>query len=164
MTETRKVLLYAPNRRTAEEWSVALGSFYKNSTRVSANSFQSSFPMRIRCDTQIYTVTKDYYSAVALAMLGAQKEILITSWKNSPTVLLCRPPLPPLRLDQVWLCGSSVAYVIQAYTCHNRLHMSYLCPKIWEYGGLEPKTWRPEKGSPEVSLRVYGGFVRHLQR
>jgi hypothetical protein len=26
---------------------------------------------------------------------------------------------------------------------------SYLWPKIWEYGGLEPKIWRPKK---EVSL------------
>lgn len=38
---------------------------------------------------------------VAAALLGAQHEILITNWKNSPTVLLTRPPLPPIRLDQI---------------------------------------------------------------
>ena len=38
---------------------------------------------------------------VAIALLRAQNEIFITSWKNSPKVLLTRPPLPPLRLDQI---------------------------------------------------------------
>jgi phospholipase D1/2 len=38
---------------------------------------------------------------VAVALLNAQKEILITCWKNSPCVLLTRPPLPSIRLDHI---------------------------------------------------------------
>ena len=50
---------------------------------------------------KVYTTPRDYYSAVAVALLNAQKEILITGWKNSPCVVLTRPPLPTLRLDQI---------------------------------------------------------------
>lgn len=63
--------------------------------------FASSFPPRDNTDVRVYTLPKDYMAAAAVAMLSAQKEILICSWKNSPTVLLTRPPFPPVRLDQL---------------------------------------------------------------
>ena len=39
--------------------------------------------------------------ALCIALLQAREEIFIASWMVSPTQLLTRPPLPPLRLDQV---------------------------------------------------------------
>ena len=38
---------------------------------------------------------------LCMALLQAKEEIFIASWMVSPTQLLTRPPLPPLRLDQV---------------------------------------------------------------
>jgi hypothetical protein len=43
-----------------------------------------SHSLRLNTEVKVYTYSKDYMAAVAIAMLGAQKEILITSWKNSP--------------------------------------------------------------------------------
>ncbi|RYH29673.1 hypothetical protein EON65_07690 [archaeon] len=100
-TATRNLILYAPTERQAIDWTNTLRSFYGSSPRLQKHPFESSFPPRAKCDVQVYSVTKDYYHAVALAMLGAQREILITDWKMSPSVLLTRPPLPPLRLDQL---------------------------------------------------------------
>jgi hypothetical protein len=100
-TFTRKLTLYAPTRRSAEEWVRAIHAFYKNTPRRLVLPFNSSFPPRDKTDIKVYTYSKDYMAAAAVAMLGAQKEILITSWKNSPCVLLTRPPFPPVRLDQV---------------------------------------------------------------
>eukprot|EP01035_Chromulina_nebulosa_P020047 gene20047-26027_t len=49
----------------------------------------------------MYTVSKDYMFAVAIALLNAQKEILISSWKLSPQVYLTKHPHPYIRLDQI---------------------------------------------------------------
>eukprot|EP00981_Chlorochromonas_danica_P012554 scaffold5146_cov164-Ochromonas_danica.AAC.3 len=100
-TGTRNLVLYAPTQRQADSWAKEMKEFYASSCRVIRHPFESSFPPRANCDVRVYTVTKEYMHAVALAMLGAQREILITSWKMSPHVLLTRPPLPPLRLDQL---------------------------------------------------------------
>lgn len=100
-TGTRNLVLYASTQREADSWAKELKEFYASSCRVIRHPFESSFPPRPNCDVRVYTVTKEYMHAVALAMLGAQREILITSWKMSPHVLLTRPPLPPLRLDQL---------------------------------------------------------------
>lgn len=100
-TNTRKLTVSAKTRRSAEEWVRALNTFYKNTARRMTLSYGSSFPPRVRTDVRVYTYSKDYMAAAAVAMLGSQKEILICSWKNSPCVLLTRPPMPPLRLDQI---------------------------------------------------------------
>ena len=63
--------------------------------------FGSSFPVRGNCGIEVYTISKDYMNAVASAMLGAKKEILITSWKMSPKLLITRPPNCTLRLDRL---------------------------------------------------------------
>lgn len=90
-----------PTRRMAREWVSALQSIAEASYRWKCHPNSSSFPLRSSCDVRVYTLPCDYMSAVAFAILHAQKEIFITSWKNSPTVLLTRPPLPPIRLDQL---------------------------------------------------------------
>lgn len=100
-TGTRRLLLQAYTDRSAEEWATELREFYCNTSRTTIHFFESAFPPRKQCDVKVYTYTRDYYSSVAIAMLEAQKEILITSWKISPTVILSRPPYPPLRLDQI---------------------------------------------------------------
>ena len=100
-TNTRKLTISAQTRRIAEEWVRALHIFYKNTPRRMTLPYTSSFPPRERSDVRVYTYSKDYMAAAAVAMLGAQKEILMTSWKNSPCVLLTRPPMPPVRLDQL---------------------------------------------------------------
>lgn len=61
----------------------------------------STFPERINTDVKVYSISKNYFAAVAKAILSAQREIFITSWKNSPSLYLTRPPHPPVRLDQL---------------------------------------------------------------
>lgn len=100
-TNTRKLTMSAPTRRIAEEWQRALHAFYRTTPRRLILPYNSSFPPRDKTDVRVYTLPKDYMAAAAVAMLGAQKEIFICSWKNSPCVQLTRPPDPPLRLDQL---------------------------------------------------------------
>ncbi len=101
VTATRRLLMSASTRRNAEEWAAAIKEFYTDSTRTTENFFKAAYPPRMNCDVKVYTYTRDYFNSLAIALLSAQKEILITSWKNSPTVLLTRPPYPTLRLDQI---------------------------------------------------------------
>lgn len=101
ITATRRIIFYASTTRDAIEWKNEMMNFYSKSPRISRQFFDSSYPPRFNNEAKVYTITKDYYSALACALISAQKEILITSWKNSPGVLLTRPPLPSLRLDQL---------------------------------------------------------------
>jgi hypothetical protein len=98
-TGTRKLAFYAETSRSAREWVEAMESMYK--FRARKEFFDASYPPRMKNDVRVYTNGKEYFQNLAISLLSAQKEILITSWKNSPTVLLTRPPLPPLRLDQI---------------------------------------------------------------
>ena len=100
-TATRKLLLVASSGRNAQEWAVAMNEFYGGTTRVLSHAFEAAFSPRMNCDVKAYTCTKDYYNSLVMSLLSAQSEILITSWKISPTVLLTRPPYPTLRLDQL---------------------------------------------------------------
>lgn len=100
-TACRKLLLTASTERDAQEWVNELETFYEFSKRKLEQPFVSSYPPRYNTEVKAYTYPRDYFTAVAVALLAAQKEILIASWKNTPTVLLTRPPLPPLRLDQI---------------------------------------------------------------
>ena len=101
VTQTRKLLLYADTPRLALNWVDALNSFYQNSSRLKFHFFESSFSPRKQCEVSVYTITKEYMSALAISLLSAQKEILITNWKNSPTLIMSRPPYPVMRLDQI---------------------------------------------------------------
>ncbi len=101
ITGTRRLFVSAPTHRSAEEWSTALTEHYRDSNRVIEHPFQGSFPQRTNCDVKVYTYTRDYFVAVAKALLSAQNEIFITSWILCPTLLLTRPPFPSLRLDQI---------------------------------------------------------------
>jgi hypothetical protein len=100
-TETRRLLLVAETTRAAKEWEFAMREFYAKSSVVMPHLYEASFPPRDNCDVKVYTYTRDYMHSLGVSLLSAQKEILITSWKNSPTVILTRPPYPTLRLDQV---------------------------------------------------------------
>jgi phospholipase D1/2 len=100
-TSTRRVLFFAQTTRLAEQWELAFRNFYQNCLKTIRQPHESSYPPREKCIVKIYTTPKDYYQSLAFALLNAQKEIFITSWKNSPTVSLTRPPLPPLRFDQI---------------------------------------------------------------
>lgn len=101
-TNARKLSLRAPSRYHAYEWRDALVEFYTSHQRTRPIPFHSSFPPRDRVEElQVFTCSKDYYYHVARSLLMAKEEILISAWKLSPKVLLTRPPLPPLRLDQI---------------------------------------------------------------
>jgi phosphatidylserine/phosphatidylglycerophosphate/cardiolipin synthase-like enzyme len=100
-TATRRIRLAAASIVEANSWMQAITEFYANTRRRYVQPFMSSAPVRENCDVRVYTYPRDYMASVAVAMLSAQQEIFITSWKNSPTVLVARPPLPPLRLDQI---------------------------------------------------------------
>jgi len=101
VTQTRKLLLYADTPRLALIWVDALNNFYQHSSRLKFHFFESSFSPRKQCDVSVYTITKEYMSALAISLLSAQKEILITNWKNSPFLIISRPPYPSMRLDQI---------------------------------------------------------------
>lgn len=100
-TATRKLLLFAQTTRSAEEWELAFRNFYSSCPKIVKQLHDSSYPIRDNCHVTVYPYSKDYFQSVAMAILAAQKEIMIASWKNSPTLLLTRPPLPPVRLDQL---------------------------------------------------------------
>lgn len=94
--------MYAESNQHAIEWTDSLTQYYSNHIRLVAQPHQSSFPPRSFVDeVQIFTCSKDYFFHVSRALLMAKEEILISAWKLSPNVLLTRPPLPPLRLDQI---------------------------------------------------------------
>lgn len=105
-TDTRIINLKCTDRTSADILLLRVLDFYN---RANANSRQfqeqsrvlGSFPARIMCDVRLYHVPRDYFSAAAVALLSAKKEIYIASWKNTPRIHLTRPPLPPLRLDQI---------------------------------------------------------------
>ena len=100
-TGTRSLFLSAHATHSTEEWHTAITDFYRDSSRVGEHPFQASYPQRTNCDAKVYTYTRDYFTSLAKALLSAQKEIFITSWILSPTLLLTRPPFPTLRLDQI---------------------------------------------------------------
>lgn len=98
-TETRKISFVATNRRIASEWVTACQQFY--SFRVQVYQFKAAFPPRLNNDVRVYIDGSDYFHALVIGLLQAQSEILITSWKNNPSLLLTRPPFPPITLQQL---------------------------------------------------------------
>jgi phospholipase D1/2 len=100
-TNTRKLTLMATNVSDAVDWHEKLTEFYAYKINNTILRNGSSFPIRDNVDVRLYTLSMEYFAAAAVAMLGAKEEILIASWKMSPSLLLTRPPLPPIRLDQI---------------------------------------------------------------
>lgn len=82
VTETRKLVFKAETTRSAQVWWQEINDFYGKILRTKPQFFESSFPPRMHCDVKAYTYPRDYMAALAISLLSAQKEILITSWKN----------------------------------------------------------------------------------
>ena len=98
---TRRLVVFGSSQRIAVEWAEACSQFYASTPRKFLHLFSSSYPPRPNTSVRMYVCGKEYFSALAAALLQAKEEILIASWMVSPTLLLTRPPLPPLRLDQL---------------------------------------------------------------
>jgi phospholipase D1/2 len=98
---SRQLLMKAETQRDATEWADALVTFYRATPRRIPQPFEAHFPPRLQTSIKLYCCGKDYFSALAMALLQAQEEILLASWMVSPTLLLTRPPFAPLRLDQI---------------------------------------------------------------
>ena len=101
MNGTRVLRIRGHNAYETLEIFNQMAAFYNGDVQIMDQPHMSSFPIRVKQDCRVYTVSKDYFAGAAAALLGAKHEILIASWKNSPRVLLTRPPLAPLRLDQI---------------------------------------------------------------
>ncbi len=147
-TATRKLVVQAWTKRSADEWVAELRKFYVNVPKTTIQHFQSTFPPRLNTEVKVYTYSRDYMAAAAIAMLGAQKEILITSWKNSPGVLLTRPPMPPLRLDQ-----------ILKYKADQGVQVFILLYKEVEYVGQGNDSQRTKSHLESLSKNIH--IIRH---
>ncbi len=147
-TGTRRLLFYSSTIRGAQEWTEEIKRFYAGVPRSIAQTFSSSFPPRMNCHACVYTLPKDYFQSVAIALLGAQREIFITSWKNSPSVLLTRPPLPPLRLDQ-----------ILKFKANQGVQIYVLLYKEVEYIGQSNDSFGVKKSLESLSPNVH--VIRH---
>jgi phospholipase D1/2 len=98
---TRKVSFQTNSNRETVLWVQAVNSFYAQSPRKQVQPYQATFPPRLLTPLALYPCGKQYFSALAEGLLSAREEIFITAWKLSPSLLLSRPPAPPLRLDQI---------------------------------------------------------------
>eukprot|EP00602_Paraphysomonas_sp_CaronLab_P005081 CAMPEP_0185033702 /NCGR_PEP_ID=MMETSP1103-20130426/22923_1 /TAXON_ID=36769 /ORGANISM="Paraphysomonas bandaiensis, Strain Caron Lab Isolate" /LENGTH=1391 /DNA_ID=CAMNT_0027570077 /DNA_START=374 /DNA_END=4549 /DNA_ORIENTATION=- len=98
---TRKLVMFASSQRVAVEWAEALNAFYETTPRRHIQPFSAHFPPRPSTSISLYVCGREYFAALALALMQAKEEILIASWMVSPTLILTRPPLPPIRLDQI---------------------------------------------------------------
>lgn len=100
-TRTRTLTLKARTTREAREWTDEITRFYVDSQRRLKQPFLSSFPPRLHTDVKLYLCGKEYFTAAAIALLSARREILIASWMVTPDLLMTRSPYPPVRLDQI---------------------------------------------------------------
>ena len=112
-TRSRKVRFLASHRRYADEWAKELNEFYEHSPRRWASPdkkntvskdhvlFGATFPPRSLSCVKAYTCNRDYFCDLAVTLLSARTDIFIATWKLNPNILLTRPPMPPVRLDQI---------------------------------------------------------------
>lgn len=100
-THTRVLIVMADTKVEALQWQRDLQDFYLSCSRRVAHRHISSYPPRNETPCRVFTCGRDYFGAVAVALLSAQHEILIASWMVSPYLWLTRPPEPPVRLDQI---------------------------------------------------------------
>ena len=143
LIRTKNGLKYfrAYNKNHAMDWEDNLISFYTNILvgesgmikrsnkanqskselkiiRGSDNLFKSFFPERKNVNVKVFTYSKDYMSVLTLSILNAKKEICIASWKLSPTILLTRDDLPPIRLDHLLLMKAQSGVIINILLYH----------------------------------------------
>ena len=92
-------------RRQALEWGRFLTAFYdvNVSPRVQKSPNELiTFPSRCSLESiEAFHCSRNYFHSLAVQLLNATSDIFIASSELSPTVLLTRPPLPSLRLDQI---------------------------------------------------------------
>lgn len=100
-TNTRKLSFMARNSRFANEWVVSAQAFYGTVPRAMACASGSAYPIREHIDCRIYTNSRDYYMNLTVSILRATETIFIAAFALNPGVVLTRPPLPPVRLDQL---------------------------------------------------------------
>lgn len=100
-TSSRKLSFMTSNSRFANEWVLRAKSFYDSSPRALPQPSGSSFPIRERVDTRVYTTCRDYYLSLAVSILRATETIFIAAYTLHPLVTLTRPPFPTIRLDQL---------------------------------------------------------------
>jgi phosphatidylserine/phosphatidylglycerophosphate/cardiolipin synthase-like enzyme len=100
-----RLALCAYTGRQANEWKSFIDEFYnvRYSPRVEKNpNGLTAFPTRCSLENiEAYHCSREYYHSLAVQLLNATIDIFILSAELSPTMLLTRPPLPPLRLDQI---------------------------------------------------------------
>jgi hypothetical protein len=117
-----KLALCAYTRRQANEWNAFMSEFYnvKVSPRIQTSpNGLTSFPSRCSLEEiEAFHCSRDYFHSLAVQLLNATSDIFITSAELSPTVLLTRPPLPPLRLHQILLFKANQG--IKIYIMINR--------------------------------------------
>jgi phosphatidylserine/phosphatidylglycerophosphate/cardiolipin synthase-like enzyme len=104
-TSFRRLAMRCITNTQANMWHEHLNAFYAKAPRKLPSNvgFYSTFPTRLGNDVQVYPKTRDYFAALADALLRASHEVYFCSWKLTPDILLTRPPAPPLRLDQLLL-------------------------------------------------------------
>ena len=100
-THSRKLSFMTANSRFANEWVVLAQAFYATVPRSIQCVATSSYPIRERIDSRIYTSSRDYYMNLAISIMRATETVFIAAYMLNPGVVLTRPPLPPVRLDQL---------------------------------------------------------------
>ena len=76
----------------------------KNSEYTAGHRYNSFAPVRKNCEIEFFVDGEGYYKDLAMAMLGARKEIFIAGWWVSPQFYLVRPineENEKYRLDRV---------------------------------------------------------------
>ncbi|KAL0081875.1 hypothetical protein J3Q64DRAFT_1643019, partial [Phycomyces blakesleeanus] len=89
---SRSIELKCPTTRVCDEWMENLVKVQKESTWVTNHRFKSFAPPRNLAKAKWFIDAKDYFEAVAEAILSAKSEIYIEDWWLSPELYLQRPP------------------------------------------------------------------------
>ncbi|KAI9029631.1 hypothetical protein CLU79DRAFT_735104 [Phycomyces nitens] len=89
---SRSIELKCPTTRICDEWMDNLLKVQKESTWVTNHRFKSFAPSRQLAKAKWFIDGKDYFEAVAEAILSAKSEIYIEDWWLSPELYLQRPP------------------------------------------------------------------------
>ena len=100
-THSRKLSFMTANSRFANEWVVRVQAFYSTVPRAISCAAGASNPIREHTDSRIYSSSRDYYMNLAISIMRATESVFISAHMLNPGVVLTRPPLPPVRLDQL---------------------------------------------------------------
>lgn len=100
-TNTRKLMAQANTDREANEWVQAANAFYTLAARNKPHPFGSSYPVRFQTDVRTYETSAKMYQNAAISILKAVESIFICANELYPNLIMTRPPLPTVRLDQI---------------------------------------------------------------